>query len=70
MNNKGFIQFITVLLILASIYQLSFTFVTNSVEKKAAAIAADFSTDEVLRDSFERRYLDSISQQKVYPGLA
>lgn len=69
MNNKGFIQFITVLLILASIYQLSFTFVTNSVEKKAAAIAADFSTDEVLRDSFERRYLDSISQQKVYPGL-
>lgn len=69
MNNKGFIQFITVLLILASIYQLSFTFVTNSVEKKAATMAAEFSTNDVARDSFERRYLDSMSQQKVYPGF-
>jgi len=39
MNNKGFIQFITVLLILASAYQLSFTFVTNSVEKTASSQA-------------------------------
>ena len=34
MKNKGFIQVITVLLILASIYQLSFTFKTRSIEKK------------------------------------
>lgn len=69
MNNKGFIQFITILLILASTYQLSFTFVTNSVENKAEAIAADYSTNKVVRDSFERRYLDSMSQQEVYIGL-
>jgi SecD/SecF fusion protein len=69
MNNKGFIQFISVLLILASFYQLSFTFVTNNVENKAKAVAASFSTDQVVKDSFERRYLDSMSQEEVYPGL-
>jgi len=69
MNNKGFIQFITVLLILASIYQLSFTFVSKSVESKAEAVAAEFSSNKVERDSFERRYLDSMGQQEVYPLL-
>jgi SecD/SecF fusion protein len=70
MNNKGFIQFITVLLILASAYQLSFTFVTNSVENNAEAAAkAMYSQDSQgsERDVFERKYLDSMSQQEVYP---
>jgi SecD/SecF fusion protein len=70
MNNKGFIQFITVLLLLASAYQLSFTFVTNSVEKSAALEAASmYPNSTVQKDSFEHRYLDSMSQEKVYPGL-
>jgi len=70
MNNKGFIQFITVLLLLASAYQLSFTFVTNSVEKSAASEAASmYPNSTVQKDSFEHRYLDSMSQEKVYPGL-
>jgi SecD/SecF fusion protein len=70
MNNKGFIQFITVLLILASAYQLSFTFVTNNVEKNAEAAAeVMYSEEGNQRDSFERRYLDSMSQVKVYPGI-
>ncbi len=70
MNNKGFIQFITVLLILASAYQLSFTFVTNNVENNAeAAAVAMYSEEGNQRDSFERRYLDSMSQVKVYPGI-
>ena len=70
MNNKGFIQFITVLLLLASAYQLSFTFVTNSVEKSAASEAASmYPNSTVQKDSFEHRYLDSMSQEKVFPGL-
>jgi SecD/SecF fusion protein len=70
MNNKGFIQFITVLLLLASAYQLSFTFVTNSVEKSAASQAASmYPSSTIQKDSFEHRYLDSMSQEEVYPGL-
>lgn len=70
MNNKGFIQFITVLLILASAYQLSFTFVTNNVENNAEAAAeVMYSEEGNQRDSFERSYLDSMSQVKVYPGI-
>ena len=70
MNNKGFIQFITVLLILASAYQLSFTFVTNSVEKTASSQAESmYPNSTVQKDSFESRYLDSMSQEEVYPGL-
>ncbi|MEK9600517.1 MAG: protein translocase subunit SecDF [Bacteroidota bacterium] len=70
MNNKGFIQFITVLLLLASAYQLSFTFVTSSVEKSAASQAASmYPSSTIQKDSFEHRYLDSMSQEEVYPGL-
>ena len=70
MNNKGFIQFITVLLILASAYQLSFTFVTNSVEKTASSQAESmYPNSTVQKDSFESRYLDSMSQEEVYPGF-
>lgn len=69
MNNKGFIQFITVLLILASAYQLSFTFVTNNVENNAQAAAESRYAPGSERDSFERSYLDSMAQQEVYPGI-
>ncbi len=70
MNNKGFIQFVTVLLLLASAYQLSFTFVTNSIEKTAATKASSLYPDSPeQRDSFENRYLDSMSQEAIYPVL-
>lgn len=35
MRNKGFFWFITILLVAVSLYQLSFTMVSNSVEKKS-----------------------------------
>ena len=35
MRNKGFFWFLTILLTAVCIYQLSFTFVSNSVENKA-----------------------------------
>jgi len=34
MRNRGFFWFLTILLVVISIYQVSFTFVSNSVEKK------------------------------------
>ena len=65
MNNKGFVKIVTVLLLLASIYQLSFTAVTKSVESKAEK-AAKNSPD---KEAFMNRYLDSMGQEEVYPGL-
>jgi SecD/SecF fusion protein len=59
MQNKGFIQFLTIVLAFACVYQLSFTFVSKSVEKKAAAYAdGDIN--------LERAYLDSMSNEYVY----
>lgn len=64
MQSKGFIKLIAVLLALACVYQLSFTFKTRSVEKKAAAYAAQFPLDE--QSAAEQHYLDSIQNLTVY----
>ena len=64
MQSKGFIKLIAVLLGLACVYQLSFTFKTRSVEKKAAAYAAQFPLDE--QAGAEQHYLDSIQNLPVY----
>lgn len=71
MNNKGFVQIVTVLLLLASIYQLSFTAVTKSVENKAKEASTRLYGAEASaeKEAFEQRYLDSMSQEEVYPGL-
>ncbi len=62
MQSKGFIKLIAGLLILACVYQLSFTFKTRSVEKKAAEYAAQFPQDTTA----ERHYLDSMMKETVY----
>ena len=46
MQSKGFIKLVAVLLALACVYQLSFTFKTRSVEKKAAEYAAEFPLEK------------------------
>lgn len=62
MQNKGAITLLAILLLLASIYQLSFTFVTSSVENDAKKYAkGDFKK--------ELAYLDSMSSEIVYPIL-
>jgi SecD/SecF fusion protein len=67
MNNKGFIQVITIFLLLASIYQLSFTFRTRAIENKAEAYATKlYANDKAMRDSTEKAYLDSMGPVKVY----
>ncbi|MDR0981973.1 MAG: protein translocase subunit SecDF [Culturomica sp.] len=62
MRNKGAITLITILLALVSLYQLSFSWKTASVEKEARIYA---NGDEKK----ERQYLDSIGNQVVYNFL-
>ena len=64
MQSKGFIKLIAVLLGLACVYQLSFTFKTRGVEKKAAAYAAQFPLDQ--QAEAEQHYLDSVQNLPVY----
>lgn len=61
MQNKGLVKFIAILFALVSIYQLSFTFVTNHYENKAK----DFAKGDLTKES---RFLDSIAGEKVYLG--
>ncbi len=87
MQSKGAIRFVAILLMLASLWQLSFTLVTNRQEKKAERFAeakaeaamqtaafgkvaeADraFYLDSIRKDE-NRRYIDSISSEKIYFG--
>ena len=64
MQSKGAIKLLAVLLALACIYQLSFTFKTRSVEKKAAEYAAQFPLDQ--QGEAEQHYLDSVQNLPVY----
>ena len=64
MQSKGFIKLIAVLLALACVYQLSFTFKTRGVEKQAAAYAAQFPLDQ--QGEAEQHYLDSVRNLPVY----
>ena len=59
MQNKGLIKFFAILFALVSIYQLSFTFVSNKVENDAKAFAGG-------NQDKETKYLDSISKEKVF----
>ena len=64
MLSKGFFKLIAVLLALACVYQLSFTFKTRGVEKQAAAYAAQFPLDQ--QGEAEQHYLDSVQNLPVY----
>jgi len=69
MQSKGTIKFITVLLVLACLYQLSFTWVTSRVESKAEKFATVTDENGITRidDEKQTSYLDSMSAVKVYP---
>ncbi len=70
MQNKGLIRLFAILFGLVSIYQLSFTFITNKLEKDAEAYAvsriSEAEEDYVAkREALEATYLDSISDNTV-----
>ncbi len=64
MQSKGFIKLIAALLALACVFQLSFTFKTRSVEKRAAAYAEQFPLEQ--QAEAEQHYLDSVQNLPVY----
>lgn len=71
MQAKGLVQFFAIALVVVCIYQLSFTWVTNNVEKDAKQYATENVTEDVKsRDSLlivkEQYYLDSMSNEVVY----
>ncbi|MFJ1378059.1 protein translocase subunit SecDF [Capnocytophaga canimorsus] len=71
MQNKGLIKLFALLFGLVSLYQLSFTFITNRVEGDAEAYAkakvADSESNYVdKRSKIEAKYLDSMLTKDVY----
>lgn len=60
MQNKGLVKFFAIIFAIVCIYQLSFTFVSNSIEEDAKEYANG-------NPELERKYLDSISDEEVYP---
>ena len=87
MQSKGAIKFVAILLLLASLWQLSFTLVANRQENKAekyaeakaeaamnaAAFGKIAEADKAfyldsIRKVENRRYIDSISSEKIYLG--
>lgn len=71
MQNKGLITLFAILFGLVSIYQLSFTFIANSVEDNAKEFAnSKYSENEPrLREMAEDRYLDSVANNPVFLGI-
>lgn len=64
MQGKGLINFLVVIITLACLYSLSFTFVTRKVERDAAA----YAQGDIAR---EKAYLDSMAGEVVYDlGIA
>jgi SecD/SecF fusion protein len=67
MQNKGIIVFLTVIVTVLCLYYLSFTFVSNGVQKKAEAFATDTSGN--IDFAKKRAYLDSVWREPVYKFL-
>ncbi|MEC7265363.1 MAG: protein translocase subunit SecDF, partial [Bacteroidota bacterium] len=70
MQNKGLIRLFAILFGLVSVYQLSYTFITNKLEKDAEDYAvsriSEAEDDYVAkREALEASYLDSISDNTV-----
>jgi SecD/SecF fusion protein len=67
MQNKGIIVFLTVLITGLCLYYLSFTLVSNRVQKQAT----EYATDESGNVDFAKRqtYLDSVWREPVYNFL-
>ena len=59
MQSKGLIKFLVVVVSIACLYSLSFTFVTRKVEREAA----EYAKGDMAK---EKAYLDSIAGEEVY----
>ena len=79
MQLKGLVRFFTILLILYSIYELSFTWVVRGHENKMEAMAKQYvsanlpgadsaSKDQAYKDRL-KRLLDSTKDKTVHYGI-
>ncbi|MEQ9007647.1 MAG: protein translocase subunit SecDF, partial [Ekhidna sp.] len=64
MKNKGFIVFLTILISLLCIYYLSFTYISQNIQKQA--VEATENEDGSVNVTEKQRYLDSIWNEPVY----
>jgi len=71
MQNKGLIKVFAILFGLVSLYQLSFTYISNNTEDEAKTFAnAKFPvTEPEKRNAAEASYLDSIGKMDVFWGI-
>ncbi len=67
MRNKGAIKLLAITFALVSLYQLSFTFITRSIERDAERYAT--GADGVVNPLKEYAYLDSMKTEVVYNFL-
>ncbi|MCZ4409428.1 protein translocase subunit SecDF [Cryomorphaceae bacterium 1068] len=81
MQNKGAIWLFTILLTIACLYQISFSFVTSAFEKKAEEYAVikvdsvrdaqngelDLLEETLLQDDFKSEFLSKNSNEEIYP---
>jgi len=63
MQNRNFIRIVAVVFALICLYQLSFTWVADGIEKDAVEYAEFY--DENERDAKVKQYLDSINSEEV-----
>ena len=71
MQNNSLVRIFGILFALVSIYQLSFTFITSSVEGKAENFSKELIPNSTpnyleLRDQKTNSYLDSIGNNPIY----
>lgn len=71
MQNKGLITVFAVLFGLVSLYQLTFTYVTNKVENEAKTFATSKfdATQSAERAQAEISYLDSVATENQFLGI-
>ena len=73
MQNKGLIRFFAIIFAVVSIYQLSYTYITNQVEGDAEAYAASVveegaENESLLKEEARKKYLDSVSSKDIWGG--
>lgn len=71
MQNKGLIRLFAILFGVVSLYQLSFTFITNKIEGDAdryASVSVDAASDDYIsaREAATKNYLDSVADLPVF----
>ena len=65
MQNRGFIRVFTVCLVLAALYSLSFTYYTSKANRDADNYAKAMAGDDnIAYATYQKQFLDSLSQQK------